>query len=248
MRRFFLFVVLVSLALPAAAENLGDTTVIIPIIGRFAGVPPSIWRTDVFIANHNTVPKTLTLNFYQTGGSTLTTTVPIGAFSTVTLRDIVLTTFGLNAAAGQLEIKSPNESGFEARARIYNQGLAIGEFAQGAPGLGLSLLRVQGFLYGLSGINGNRVNVGIANPNGTAITGTLTISDKNRNPLSTTEQTIDPHQTRQINDIFTALGITPQADVQVEFSTFDKVFYLYASEVRNDTGDAIFLFGTSPNQ
>ena len=91
------------------------------------------------------------------------------------------------------------------------------------------------------------MNIGIANPNATAITGTLTVSDKNRNPLSTTQQTIDPHQTRQINDIFTALGITPQADVQVEFSTFDKVFYLYASEVRNDTGDAIFLFGTSPN-
>lgn len=30
-------------------------------------------------------------------------------------------------------------------------------------------------------------------------------------------------------------------------SEFDDVFYGFASEVRNDTGDAIFVFGTAPN-
>lgn len=28
---------------------------------------------------------------------------------------------------------------------------------------------------------------------------------------------------------------------------FPWIFYAYASEVRNDTGDAIFIFGTGPN-
>jgi hypothetical protein len=59
--------------------------------------------------------------------------------------------------------------------------------------------------------------------------------------------TLQPRQTRQFNDIFTEFSITPQADVQITFDTFEHQVYGYASEVRNDTGDAIFVFGTSPN-
>ena len=50
----------------------------------------------------------------------------------------------------------------------------------------------------------------------------------------------------EIKHIFARFGITPQADVMVEFNG-DAPVYGYASEVRNDTGDAIFIFGTSPN-
>ena len=231
----------------AGAINIGDTTVVIPIIGRFAGVPPSQWRTDVFIANHNTVAKTLTLNFYVAGGSLMTRTVAVGAFSTATLRDIGLNTFGLTGAAGQLEIKSPNESGFEARARIYNVGSTVGDFGQNVPGLGLFALNRQAYVYGLSGINGNRVNFGVANPNPVALTGTITVTNKDNVSLASVPVTLQPHETRQFNDIFTTFGITPQEDVQINFGTFDLQVYGYASEVRNDSGDAIFVFGTSPN-
>lgn len=247
MQRVVLLAVCLLVPVSAGALNIGDTTVIIPIIGRFAGVPPSLWRTDVFIANHSTVAKTLTLNFYVSGGSLMTATVPVGEFSTVTLRDIVLNTFGLTAAAGQLEIKSPNESGFEARARIYNAGSAIGEFGQNVPGLGKFALSRQSFVYGLSGINGNRVNFGLANPNTVVLGGTITVTNKDNVPLASALVVLQPHQTQQYNDIFTTFGITPQADVQINFGTFELPVYGYASEVRNDTGDAIFVFGTSPN-
>lgn len=245
--KIFLAVVCLLIPLAASAINVGDPTVIIPIIGRFAGIAPSQWRTDVFIANHNTVAKTLTLNFYVTGGSLLTRTVPVGAFSTVALPDIVLNTYGLTAAAGQLEIKSPNLSGFEARARIYNAGSTVGEFGQSVPGLGLGYLNRQAFMHGLSGINGNRVNVGLANANAFAVTGTLRFSDRNNVELASATVTLQPHETKQYNDIFTAFGFAPQADVQVEYGGLDAGIYGYASEVRNDSGDAIFVFGTSPN-
>jgi hypothetical protein len=246
-RTIFLGVVCLLAPFSAGAFNIGDTTVIIPIIGRFSGVPPSQWRTDVFIANHSTVAKTLTLNFYVSGGSKLTAGVPVGTFSTVTLRDIVLNTFGQTVAAGQLEIVSPNQSGFEARARIYNAGSTIGEFGQSVPGVGTNYLSRQAFMYGLSGINGNRVNVGLANPNTFVVTGTLRFSDKNGVDLASTSVTLQPHETRQYNDVFTAFGFAPQADVQVEFNAVEFGIYGYASEVRNDSGDAIFVFGTSPN-
>ena len=41
--------------------------------------------------------------------------------------------------------------------------------------------------------------------------------------------------------------VPPQADVQVSFDTSDLTLFGYASEVRNDTGDAIFVVGSSPN-
>ncbi len=105
----------------------------------------------------------------------------------------------------------------------------------------------QAFLYGLSGINGNRVNAGVANPNDSAISVNITVTDKNNNILYINSVTVQPHETRQFNDIFTAFGITPQADVQVSFDTSDLTLFGYASEVRNDTGDAIFVVGSSPN-
>jgi hypothetical protein len=247
MRRFILLVAFLLVPMSAGAINIGDTTVIIPIIGRFAGVPPSLWRTDVFIANHNSIAKTLTLNFYVSGGSLITRTVAVGAFSTVTLRDIVLNTFGQSAAAGQLEIKSPNESGFEARARIYNAGSSVGEFGQNVPGIGRFLLSRQAYVYGLSGINGNRVNFGLANPNNFVVEGTITVTNKDSVVLASVPVTLQARETKQYNDIFTTFTITPQADVQINFGTFEHQVYGYASEVRNDTGDAIFVFGTSPN-
>lgn len=252
MRRFvFLFllsaVLLPGLNTPAWGLNTGDTTVIIPIIGRFPGAGGSQWRTDAFIANHSTVAKTLTLTFYVAGSTALVRTMPIEPFSTISLADVVLNTFGLSNASGQLEITSSNMSGFEARARIYNAGNAAGEFGQNVPGLGRGYLNRQAYLFGLSGINGNRVNIGVANANTTAIDVNLQINDRANTSLHSSSFTLQPHQTLQFNDIFTRFGIAPQADVQVQFFSAADLIYGYASEVRNDTGDAIFIFGTSPN-
>lgn len=233
-------------SVPASALRVSGSTVIIPIIGRFPGANSTQWRTDVFIASHYTPGTTVNMTFYVTGGAPIVKTATIGPFSLVALRDVVLNTFNLSNAAGQLVLTSPTEIEFEARARIYNAGNAAGEFGQNAQGLGLPELSRQAFLYGLSGVNGNRVNVGVANPNASAIDVTLIVNDKSNNFLYTTAFTVQPHETRQFNDIFASFGLTPQADVQVNF-TSEQVLFGYASEVRNDTGDAIFIVGSSPN-
>ncbi|MFN2240257.1 MAG: hypothetical protein ABR524_12785 [Thermoanaerobaculia bacterium] len=62
--------------------------------------------------------------------------------------------------------------------------------------------------------------------------------------------TLAPHQVIQFNDIFTRFGIAPRADVQVDIynnQVQGVIVYGYASVVRNDSGDAVFVFGTSPN-
>ena len=240
---------LVFLFSPAAfALRIADSTAIIPIIGRFPGAGGTQWRTDVFIGNPYGPAVNVTLTFYVAGGSPMTTTVTVDQFSTMSLPDITLNTFGLTNASGQLALSTGTSSQIEARARIYNSGNPAGQFGQNVPGLGQIYLGRQAYIYGLSGINGNRVNIGVANPNNDALTVSLRITSKNNVTLAQQSIALQPHETHQINDIFATLGIAPQADVIVSFlSPTMETIYGYASEVRNDTGDAVFMYGTSPN-
>jgi len=237
----------VSLVAPvASALNIADTTVVLPIIGRFAGAFGTQWHTDVFIANPYSPIANVTMTFYVAGDIQRTTTIAIGPFSDVSLPDIVLNKFALATAAGQLILSCPTS--VEARARIYNTGNPAGQFGQNVPGLEMITLRLQALMYGLSGIDGNRVNVGVANPNASSIVVTVAVRDKNNVLLHSEDITLQAHETRQINDVFSAYGIPPQDNLQVGFnSPSGAVIYGYASEVRNDTGDAIFVFGTGPN-
>jgi hypothetical protein len=246
MRKTLVLLFLVLAATPALALNLGDTNVILPIIGRFPGAGGTQWRTDVFIANHNGSDKQITLTLYA-GGTPLTRVITVTPYSAQSFPDIVLNLFGLTNAAGMLDMQSSNQTGFEARARIYNAGNAAGQFGQNVPGIGRDYLNRQSSLFGLSGINGNRLNVGVTNPNDTSADVVMRIADGANHDLHSEGFTLQPHQNIQFNDIFTRFGITPQENVQVEFLTFDHLLYGYASEVRNDTGDAIFVLGTSPN-
>jgi hypothetical protein len=247
-RRISLIVVLVtSLFAPSAlAVKLHDTKVIVPIIGRFTGVNSTQWRTDVFIGHRFGEAANVTLRFYSGGASPLVRTVTIPQYSSVDYADIVLNTFGLTSAAGPLEIES--DITIEARARIYNSGNPAGEFGQNVPGIGITQLGRQAYIQGLSGINGNRVNVGITNPNNEATTFTIYIADRNNNLLNRQDGIpIAAHQNIQYNDLFSTFFIAPTDGVQVLLFSPGPVIYGYASQVRNDTGDAIFMFGTNPN-
>lgn len=248
-RTVFVFLAVVSLLLPlqAFAFRTAGQTVIIPIIGRFPGAGTSVWRTDVFVSNPYSPTQTLTMTLYVAGGAPVTRSVTIGPYSSTTLPDIVLSTFGLTNASGLLKLEAVGDGRFDARARIYNAGNPVGQFGQAVPGIGLPYLQRQAYISGLSGLGGNRVNIGVANPNGTVVTVELRITDKTNGGLYSEAITLQPYQTLQFNDIFTRYHIPPQEGLIVQFDAFVEPIYGYASEVRNDSGDAIFIFGTGPN-
>ena len=243
------FVLAVSLlsAVPLFAINFGGSPMIIPVVGRFPGTGGTQWRTDVFLGNPGTGSQTVTLKFYPTGGTVQTATVSMGPFSTATLPDILLNTFGLTNAGGVLEVSVPSPFSIQARATIYNSGNPAGVFGQGVPGIALDYLNRQAFLFGLSGISGSRVNIGAANPNDFPAETTFYVTDATGANVATRAVTIAPHSYVQYSDIFNAFGIPPQANLTVNIYTNGALIYGYSSEVRNDTGDAVFNFGTSPN-
>jgi hypothetical protein len=251
MKRLFVLAAFLLSAVPMLALNLSGSPTIIPVVGRFPGAGGTQWRTDVFVANPGINAQVVTLKFYQSGGPLREHTFAISPFGSVTLPDIVLNTFGQENAAGMLEVSVPPPSGTLARATIYNSGNAAGRFGQGVPGIALDYLNRQAYLFGLSGVDGNRLNIGVANPNDITVTVSIQVSDSNNTVLHTREVSVAPHSYVQYNDVFTAFGITPRSGVSVNMNTFDPLvnrpIYGYSSEVRNDTGDAIFSFGTSPN-
>lgn len=243
------FVLAVSLlaALPLFAFNIGGSPMIIPVAGRFPGTGGTQWRTDVFLGNPGTGTQIVTLKFYPTGGAVQQASVTMGPFSTATLPDVVLDTFGMANAGGVLEVSVPGGFSIQARATIYNSGNPAGVFGQGVPGIAKDYLNRQAFLFGLSGVSGSRVNVGAANPNDDPVEATFFVTDGAGAPITSREVTIAPHSYVQYSDIFNAFGITPQASVTINIYTSGLPIYGYSSEVRNDTGDAVFNFGTSPN-
>jgi hypothetical protein len=251
MRKFIVLAVLLMSAVPVLGLNLSGSPTIIPVVGRFPGAGGTQWRTDVFVANPGLEVKVVTLRFYRSGGPLREHVFTIGAFSSVTLPDIVLNTFGEETAAGMLEVSVPAPFGTLARATIYNTGNPAGRFGQGVPGIALDYLNRQAHLFGLSGIDGNRLNIGVANPNDIPVDARIDVHDSSGTQLHSRVVTVAAHAYVQYNDIFTTFGITPRAGVIVNINTFDPLvnrpIYGYASEVRNDTGDAIFTFGTSPN-
>lgn len=245
MRRALSICLVLVLLIGGTANGLRTegATIVFPVIGRFPGDGGTQWRTDVFIFNPYNDTTAVTLKFYD-GGGLKTYTASLSGYNSLSLPDVVLNTFGLTGGGGPLEIESNGR--IEARARIYNDGNPAGQFGQGAPGIAKDRLSRQSSLFGLSGI-GNRVNVGVMNPNDAAVTVTMTIQARDNALLYQSTFDVPPHSYRQFGNIFAAYGIPLQDGVRVSFNEVDDVIYGYASEVRNDTGDAVFVFGTAPN-
>jgi hypothetical protein len=239
---------LMTLAPASYALRPGGKTVIFPIVGRFEGAMQTQWRTDVFVHNNTWLEINGTMTLYVAGGGAMEAPLTLAPYQTATYRDVVKSVFGLDTGSGQLHLSTGSDAFVDARGRIYNSGHPAGEFGQGIEAMAMDSLQTQSMLYGLDGTHGSRVNIGVANPHGVDVTVQLRVFDRDRNPLYWEDFPLGPYQTRQFNDIFTLFGIAPQENVVVEFYDGPETpIYGFSSEVRNDTGDAIFVFGTGPN-
>jgi hypothetical protein len=206
-------------------------------------------RTDLWISNSTSAEKDVTVTYYPNTGASSSFTTHMGVFTTIEIDDVVLSRFGFDDSKGLLLLTTNSESGFSARARIYNTGNPAGEFGQFVPGLGLSYLNRAAFIPGVSGINGNRANVGIANPGDQAFPCYIDVWQGDNLLLRDAVVQVPAHSVVQVNDIFTTWDIAPQSNVQVRITSQNpgSPIYTYASIVRESSGDAIFIFGTSPN-
>jgi len=235
----------------AQAIKIDGPTVVVPVVIHGPGAQSTQWRTDLWISNSCNVEKDITATYYPNANASSPSsfTIHMGMWSTIEIDDVVLSRFGFDNSRGLLLLTTPGNSGFSARARIYNSGNPAGEFGQFVPGLALSNCNREAFIPGISGVDGNRANLGIANPTDHAFSCSVGLSDGDNNFIGGATVEVPAHSVVQVNDVFSTWGISPQSNVQVRITTGsnNNVIYAYASIVRDGTGDAIFIFGTSPN-
>lgn len=247
-----LFLIAFSLAFAPvahAADTAGDA-IFVPVVSRTPGAFDSEWRTDLVISNVSRLPVTapFTVTFVPNDGSAAETMAgEIGPRTSYTFPDVVAIGFGESVAAGTIMVTSSSANArLTARARIYNVAADNGEFGQHVPGVRVADLVREHRLGGLTGVDGNRTNVGIANPWDVDNSFWISVfAGDGALRFSAGWWILAPGQVLQINDVFAWMGVAPIPNATVEINTA-RPAYVYASIVRNDSGDPIFIPAISP--
>jgi hypothetical protein len=247
MKRTALLLFLMVVAPAASAVDFSSTEVFIPVVSRVPGVNETQWRSDLVISSRATTDLVTTVAMmYTPAGATtpLLSTIVLQPRQTVTIHDVVGEHFGLEESFGTLSLVSTTPSvPIAAHARVYNVGNPAGQFGQMLQGIATDKLGRRLWLNGLTGINGNRTNMGVANPNDVSAAVSLSWFDKNGEQRGGVQGLqVPPSGIYLINDVFAAFGIEYDEGLSVRVFA-ERPVYAYASVVRNDTGDAYTIIG-----
>lgn len=236
-------IALAALLLLASSALAGE--VLIPAVYRGAGLNGTLWRTEIVVSNVTTNPVLLpvptTVSFHRDNGETIEVHIPLSQMEVLAIPDAVHDWFSVENGGGIVRITwdVPNAR-IAARARIYNVG-EHGEYGQSVPGMETSKLVTEHFLPGLTGIDGNRTNVGVSNPYDTETLIWIELFDTSGLSRGSFATAVAPRSYRQFNDIFSHFQAGPLNASMVRVRSMSTPVYAYASIVRNDTGDATFV-------
>ncbi|HYC92457.1 MAG TPA: hypothetical protein VEO54_24840 [Thermoanaerobaculia bacterium] len=219
--------------------------VLIPAVYRGAGANDTRWRSEIVVSNvsHNlTAPTWTTITFHGDNGQTKEVRMPLSPKEVIALPDALAAWFDVESGGGIVRVTwddAPNVR-IIARARIYNVG-QHGEYGQSVPGVDTGRLVSEHFLPGLSGVDGNRTNVGVSNPGTQPTIVWLELIDTSGESRGAFATSIPARSYRQFNDIFSHFQAGPLNAAMIRVVSSETVVYAYASIVRNDTGDATFV-------
>ena len=230
----------------AIAADFRGNDLLVPVASRTAGANGSIWRTDLTVSNLSgptTGSVAVVITFTSEGEQSFITRV-IEPRETIVLEDVVQNTFERSDAIGTIRITSGTEGALlAANARIYNAGSSSGEFGQGVMALPVDGLTREHYLSGLTGVGGNRTNVGISNPWDIPNGYIITLNDGDGMYRGLVTSSVGPRQVVQLNDVFASFSTGPLEGATVHVMSHFPI-YSYASIVRSDSGDARFIPGT----
>jgi hypothetical protein len=233
---------LLTLAL-ASSAFAGE--VFIPATFRGNGANGTVWRTEISITNisrDTPLPVQTTITLHRENGESLSVRMPLSQHEVISVPDALHDWFGLENAAGIVRVTWDDPNGrISANARIYNVGSSAGEYGQGVPAVRPDRLESEVFLPGLSGINGNRTNIGVSNPHSQAALIWIELIDTSGLSRGAFATSVPARSFRQFNDIFSHFQAGPLNAAMVRVQGVDQSIYAYASIVRNDTGDATWI-------
>lgn len=238
------FAVLSLLLLVTSSAFAGE--VLIPVAYRGGGVNGTQWRTDITISNVSTEPQQIlpvpvTITFHRDNGEALEVSMPLARMEVVSVRDAVYQWWSVESGGGIVRVTWAEPAArIAAHARIYTTA-EHGEYGQSVPGVETSKLVSEHFLPGVSGVDGNRTNVGISNPFDTTTLVWIELFDTAGNSRGAFATGVGPRSFIQLNDIFSYFQAGPLNAAMIRVSGVNAAVYAYASVVRNDSGDATFI-------
>ncbi len=233
----------ITLALTfAAAASAGE--IVIPAVYRGPGIGGTQWKTEIAVSNVSsdlTLPFQSRITLHREGAPPVEIQLALAPKETVAVPDAVREWFDVENGGGVVRITwdQPNTR-IAARARIYTDG-ATGQFGQGVPGVTPDDLRTENFLPGISGVDGNRTNVGISNPHETDVLVWIWLYDTAGLARGGFTYLVPARSYRQLNDIFQYFEAGPLHAAMIGVFSTSLPVYAYASVVRDDTGDATFV-------
>lgn len=245
MKRIAVAVLLFLTAGAAEATDFASHHLLIPIAGRTAGINGSQWKTDLVLTNAGGgEPQTIEIYFIADAYLSHPVVTTLQPRQTIMVSDVI-SQFGKTTANGIIiiAVRDP-EARLTARARIYNTGSPAGQYGQTVPAMPMTMLSREAIVPGLSAVDGNRTNVGIANPDSTPALVFISLLDSDGEQRGGFSTQVAPYSVLRLNNVFAQFPAGPLDGASIHVSSTHGV-YTYASIVRADSGDADFVVGTS---
>jgi hypothetical protein len=198
----------------ARADTISSTDSFLPAV-HIVGAT-GVFRTDVTIFNPDPAVTAVVDIFYGEADSDGTARpvyhIPgnLGPLASVTLPDIVLSTFAFESSSGLLEVKSSPLTPVHVTSNTYNVAGAVpgtyGQFSPGQPfrnSVGFDN-SIAGDLYvtGIPNDENHRTNAVVMNPTGIPLEAGVRLWDASGIPFKVVLLSVPPYSLHQLNDIF----------------------------------------------
>ena len=221
--------------------------VLIPAVYRGPGAFGTEWRTEIAISNVTQYAPVgvveTTVTFHRDNGENLSIELHLTTNEVLAIPDALFGWFEVENGGGIVRVTwEGDDARIMARARVYNVG-EHGEYGQSVPGIDTWKLVSSHSLIGLSGVDGNRTNVGISNPTTADAIVWVELFDTSGLSRGSFATAVRARSVLQLNDIFSRFNAGPLHAAMVRVQSMNVPVYAYASIVRNDTGDATFVTG-----
>ncbi|HEY6929841.1 MAG TPA: hypothetical protein VJA66_09225 [Thermoanaerobaculia bacterium] len=224
----------------ALAPALWADTVTLPVAASTTGKGGVPFVSDVRVFNTSYVNVLNVTAVYRFNGATQV--FQLAAREARGFDDICVSLFSTPQSLGAVEFTS-DQDGLLVTSQLRSPSPGGGHVGMFVPGLPSSAASVYSVLTSLA--NGeSRTNVGVYNPNGTAVTATIRLFDGNV-LLGTAAVPLGANAVTQVNDIYTTVGFGSlvKTDGYVTVESSGGPLFTYAAEADNASGDLILLVG-----
>ena len=221
----------------------------IPVVGHLDGAHGAKFRSDLYLMNLSDQPRTVNLEAKKWDTNDMPVNVPFTLLPNEArmIPDVLQTLFNLQGVA-RLRYQSPASGDIRATSRTYTVEESGATYGSLIPPLNNFQSAASGEALEIVGVVGNdgfRTNIGLVDLtpryNSTQARARIDIIDDRGTELDSFEVAFSTAGGMQINDVFTARGITPPPAALIRITPFAGLIGAYATLTDNVTNDTTFI-------